>query len=126
MRHLTASIFLLAFLAQTFSKGILAADYLLNTQAYINACVNKEKPQLSCKGKCQLGKKMTEQENRSAPVPFLKDAGKTEVLSTRSYPPASGFAIWFVSIIRIPATDVAHAVDQSFSIFHPPRHLAIV
>lgn len=122
MRYLTASIFLLAFFVHTFSKGFLAVHYLLYTDVYLKACVNKEKPELGCNGKCQLGKKMTEQENASTPVPILKDAGKTEVLSTRSYPPVYKTVLQFKVIVRIPVHDAGAAVHRSFSVFHPPRY----
>ncbi len=57
---LTFSIFI-----QTFSTFIIQADFFLN-QSYIakNLCVNRDKPQMHCEGKCYLTKKLNEQQNQ--------------------------------------------------------------
>ncbi|BDQ12768.1 hypothetical protein [Sediminibacterium sp. TEGAF015] len=51
-----------ALLVQVFSGYILKADYAINRAIYLQNCVNKDKPALQCKGKCQLTQKMREAE----------------------------------------------------------------
>ncbi len=51
-----------ALLVQVFSGYVLKADYTINRAIYLQNCVNKEKPALQCKGKCQLTQKMQEAE----------------------------------------------------------------
>ena len=51
-----------ALLVQVFSGYVLKADYAINRAIYLQNCVNKEKPALQCKGKCQLTQKMQEAE----------------------------------------------------------------
>ena len=55
-------ILLLTLVLQTFSGYLLKADYVLNQSLYEERCENKARPQLKCKGKCQLSKKMMEAE----------------------------------------------------------------
>lgn len=49
-----------ALLVQIYSGYVLKADYAINRAIYLQNCINKEKPALQCKGKCQLTKKMQE------------------------------------------------------------------
>ena len=51
-----------ALLVQVFSGYVLKADYAINRAIYLQNCVNKAKPALQCKGKCQLTQKMQESE----------------------------------------------------------------
>ena len=53
-------ILLSALMVQVFSGYVLKADYAINRAEYLQNCINKEKPALQCKGKCQLSKKMQE------------------------------------------------------------------
>lgn len=44
-------------------------DYVLRTEAYARNCVNKAKPMLQCKGKCQMMRKMAAQEQQNPAMP---------------------------------------------------------
>jgi hypothetical protein len=48
---------------QSFSKVLLMIDYQAN-KTYIMTflCINRDKPQLHCEGKCQLAKKIKDQD----------------------------------------------------------------
>ena len=61
-KRTSALLLILAFLAQSFSRYLIVADYYLNTSAYLENCINKDKPELRCNGRCQLCKKL-HQEN---------------------------------------------------------------
>lgn len=67
--HIVAAFLLFAFLAQHFSANLIVVDYVVRTEAYARYCVNKAKPQLHCKGKCQMMRKMAEQEKKSPALP---------------------------------------------------------
>ena len=45
-KPVTASILLIAFVAQTFTGPFIMLDYFVNTAAYAENCVNKAKPNL--------------------------------------------------------------------------------
>jgi hypothetical protein len=76
VKGIVSIILLFSFLTINFSKSILIAHYEMNkaeiTQKY---CVNKDKPQLHCCGKCLLKKKLAEQEEqqKSPAVPDIKN-----------------------------------------------------
>ncbi len=52
----------LAFLllSQTFQKSLILADYVLNSSSFAAQCINTNKPELHCNGKCQLSKKLND------------------------------------------------------------------
>lgn len=120
MHKLVASILLLAFLGQTFDQGFFYLDYLIKKKDYLARCENKSRPQLQCKGKCQMMKKIRQQQEREqGEAPELKLAAKAEVIAP-------------VFRIHIPAPPIADTrlsffphitgvvVDRSASLFHPP------
>lgn len=120
MKYTITILLLTALLAQTFSRSLAMADYLVNLEAYKKACVNKSKPMMHCNGKCQMLKKMKKQEGNngtSAPVPKFNE---TElVLSSKSFFPS----LYFNSINNITSF---YTYNEDFSssyigtIFHPP------
>jgi hypothetical protein len=67
MKLLAGSILILLVLFQAFSKWVIMAEYTIN-QDYIakNLCENKARPMLHCNGKCQLMKKLAEEEKQNS------------------------------------------------------------
>src|SRR3984885_8608398 len=63
LKFIIAAILLIAFTAQTFSKELLILDYYANTASFEKDCVNKDKPMMHCCGRCQLKKKLQQEEN---------------------------------------------------------------
>lgn len=121
MKYTFVILLLTALMAQTFSRSIAMADYMVNLEAYKKACINKAKPKLQCNGKCQMLKKVKKQEGDSeASAPVLKKLNQLEVvLSSKSFFP----------ILTIIATNNAssyYTYTDDFSsnylgaIFHPP------
>jgi hypothetical protein len=55
----------LSLLISSSAKTVLLADYLLN-YTYISKvlCINRDKPQMHCNGKCHLAKELKAQEER--------------------------------------------------------------
>ena len=117
----TIVIFLFtALIAQTFSRSLAMADYLVNLDTYKKNCVNKAKPMLHCNGKCQMFKKMKKQEGSNgtnAPAPKFNQI--EVVLSSKSF---------FPSLNVISTHDITsfYTYNDEFSsnylgsIFHPP------
>ncbi len=107
---------------QTFSKWVWVAQYHLN-ETFIAAvlCENKEKVELKCKGKCQLAKNLTADENGSD-----EKNGQTvkhnlpEALFIAS---AKTFDFTFnynITAIQHPVLQVMLQSPALASIFHPP------
>jgi hypothetical protein len=52
---------------QAFSKWVLVLEYEWNKEYIVQTlCINKQKPQLHCNGKCQLAKKIAAEEKDNA------------------------------------------------------------
>lgn len=59
MKNLLALFTLIAMIAQTFQMGIIEADFFINrVEIAEQLCENKDKPELQCKGHCQLKKEL--------------------------------------------------------------------
>ena len=112
-------------LLQSFSKVLIVIDYQAN-KAYIMEflCINRDKPELQCEGKCHLKKelKKSEQADKQA----NEKARKQELPVT----------LYCQAMFRLPAHDASqtvspttpfrqgHAPGIAFAIFHPPRFAA--
>jgi hypothetical protein len=54
-------------LVYTFSQSVIVADYLINIEYLTKVfCVNKEKPQMKCNGKCHLAKELQKDEEKKS------------------------------------------------------------
>lgn len=75
VKQVVSIVLLIAFITVSFSKVILVGYYELNKKQITEQfCVNKDKPQMHCCGKCMLKKKLAEQEQQKSPVvPDLKN-----------------------------------------------------
>ncbi|MET0637404.1 MAG: hypothetical protein ABWZ25_15340 [Chitinophagaceae bacterium] len=118
MQKIFATILLLAIIGQTFNQGVFYLGYMIDKREYVKRCVNKARPMLHCNGKCQLMKKILEEEKKNQ-APELKLA-KSEIIS-------SGFPL----LLSIPHVIVNSGssyfvfnsgtpVDRSNPCFHPP------
>jgi hypothetical protein len=119
LRQLVALFILTAFLAQTFSKTFVVMDYYANTAAFAQNCENKARPAMHCNGKCQMMKKLKQQEKKEAENAERKGSLQMEVISSKAF---------FASIPHITTTTQQHFFvrnnnsvhDIAAAIFHPP------
>ncbi len=115
------AILFLAFFGQTFNQGFYCLAYLVNKAAYAKNCENKYRPELHCNGKCQLMKKIEEQEKRERQqAPELKLASKAEALSSRSSFPVNPLVFTAIPARQFAVADEGTPTDRSSSFFHPP------
>lgn len=119
-RKITATVLLMAFVAQTFSAPFIRLDYFFNQADYARNCVNKARPMLHCNGKCQVMKKIKEEEKKEQETQERKMASKVEVLSSRSF---------YSTPAEQPSVAIAHnysiinddaIVHRARTVFHPP------
>lgn len=80
--YIKSIIFILfvAFISQAFSKGFIVANYYSNTKQYALRCINKAKPKMHCDGKCQMLKKLKQEENKDNQNSDRKNEVKTDLL----------------------------------------------
>lgn len=119
-RQLLSILFILAFAVQTFQQNLIVGSYYFNNAVYAKNCENKTKPSLGCKGKCQMMKKLQQEEEQQAPAPGMKAEQKGETFSSLVYN----------TIIQTPETIANRCFGFAFttgtpaniavSIFHPP------
>lgn len=122
MKGLLVSILILLLSLQTFSKWLILLEYRVN-QDYIARvlCENKTKPELKCKGKCQLMKQLdaTEKqagnkENNTAKIQFadvlFTADSNTEKLDPLGCSTPEANTRYLIPPYTTPAT----------GIFHPP------
>jgi hypothetical protein len=113
-------MFLLSFAGQTFSRMVIIIDYYVNTGSFAKNCENKAIPLMHCNGKCQMMKKIKEENKKDQEYPLRKLENRNEVISSKSSfctlhnltpAPAFNFELILIS---------GSVVDRSYSIFHPP------
>jgi len=123
LKYTIVILLLTALIAQSFSRSIAMADYMINLDAYKKACINKAKPMMHCNGKCQMLKKMKKQEGDNGTGTAAPKFNQPDiVLSSKSFFPS----LEFVTILNCSSF---HIQDQSkfcnnylASIFRPPTN----
>lgn len=116
-------LLLAAVMLQSFNKSLLIADYYSNTAVYAKNCENILKPQLKCKGKCQMIKKISEEEKEQKQNPGRNTENKYEsqVSFISLYDEVILPQIKEILIKSIAPYSLGHAIDRSTAIFHPPQ-----
>jgi hypothetical protein len=104
MKSAVSILFLFSFLLVNLGKSIIFVHYEINkaeiTQKY---CINKDKPEMHCCGKCMLKKKLAEQEEQQK-FPAFPDI-KTDI------PPIMVNGKWLM---------VNENTNSQFTIHHSP------
>ena len=115
------SIFLIfLFLMQTFSSFVMDAAYFVN-RSYVakNLCINQNKPQLRCNGKCYLSKQI-QKENKSD---SQANGNKKEKSDTVYFYPSDSHVITDVSSSASLVHLAFHNIslqDYSSTLLKPP------
>lgn len=76
---------------------------------------------MHCNGKCQLMKKIQEQEKKhQGEMPEMKFASKVEVLSSKSWFYLNLHLSFIADKIHFFIADSGSPIDRSSAVFHPP------
>jgi hypothetical protein len=123
IRQITVILLLFAFSVQVFNRTAIVLDYYTNTIAYAKNCVNKARPQMNCKGKCQMTKKLKEEESKEQGAPAAKSISQFQIVCTAyAYLPPD----LNIKVIESPFslyTSPAFSPGSGIEIFHPPAHI---
>ncbi len=120
-KQVIAFLFLSAFILQVFSKVFIVVDYFTNTQAFAKNCENKAKPKMHCNGKCQMMKKLKQEEKKDEQNPERKGENKNEyVLSSKSFYPELKFAAAEHEITLFSKISGGKAIKMSYPLLRPP------
>lgn len=120
LKRIIAFLLFFAFAMQTFNRAIIMLDYTTNTQAYAKNCENKARPKMHCKGKCQMMKKLKQEEKKDEQNPDRKLENKNDIaLSSKSFFSSIGI-ITVQQAITYNNTFSGKEIKMPRSIFHPP------
>ncbi|MDF2156512.1 hypothetical protein [Algoriphagus sp. CAU 1675] len=85
-------------------------------------CVNKDKPEMECNGKCELSKRLFEakDQNESEAEITLEELNLTFLTKSREV------GLLFIpeanhQIVHIPRYQMPHSLDLGKNFFHPPQ-----
>lgn len=121
-------IFIISLLAilllQTFSKVLIIADYQANKEFIMEfLCINRDKPELECEGKCHLTKNLKEQEQaekQQGEQSLTKEVQVNLFCQSRiSY----NFTLFISKTPAIPCFVTGRTITPSFAFFHPPQRV---
>ena len=121
IKIITALVFILAFASQTFYKAFIVFDYVANTKAYARFCENKARPKMHCNGKCQMMKKLKDEEKKEAQNTDRKSENKNEnILSSKSFYTSQLNLNSENRKIYSPIFNTGGEIKMPRSHFHPP------
>lgn len=120
IRYLSAILLITAFAAQTFSGAFVKLSYVINPDAYAKNCINKAKPKLKCHGKCQVMKKMQEEEKKEQENQERKWENKINLLSSKSFFTTDIQVTEVTLQTKYEVINLAKEIKMPRSIFHPP------
>lgn len=120
LNRIVAGCMLLVVMLQSFSNIVFVTEYYINTAAFAENCINKNKPLLNCNGHCQLEKKMGEESGKTRSLPERKVNFNLEVLSAKSFfSMLPELSIKSISK-EYPLFNTALTRGISSPVFHPP------
>ncbi len=123
MKFILVPILMTLVLTQTFSKWMVVLEYSLNKEFIAQKlCENKAKPKLHCNGKCQMMKRLAEEEKQNSSsttnhtfkinIPEVLFSNNTDQLTIPSLPLSAS------SYNEEPPVFIRNA--PSAPVFHPP------
>jgi hypothetical protein len=112
---------LLAFMATTFSRAVIVADFYAN-QDYIakNLCENRDKPMMHCGGTCHLRKRLAREDNQDKNNPERRMENRNEVLFMEEQSAFLTAPFRTTGILPYSLIPTGTPVDRASAIFHPP------
>ncbi len=120
-RRMTVVLLLFASVLQTFSSTVVIVDFYINQDTIAQTlCINRYRPELLCCGKCQLTKRLRQDNKESHDSEKRSESRVSNVLSSRSF-----YLTSFILFRREVRQEYAllrvdKTVDQPSRHFHPP------
>jgi hypothetical protein len=120
LKQCIAFILLLAFMASTFSRAVIVADFYAN-QDYIakNLCENRGNPNMHCCGRCILRKRLKKDANQEQNNPERR-AGNKETLFVEGDMAKLNPPVLSETTLPYGALIAGAPVDRIATIDHPP------
>lgn len=121
MKFVLVPLLMLLILAQSFGKCFVVIEYNLNKNFIAkNLCVNKARPKMHCNGKCQMMKKLAEEENQNSTNNNSSKIKLQEVVLSNEMNIATLPAVAYITLSYNRERPVLKHISPASSIFHPP------
>lgn len=125
MKNIFVISLLAIMLLQVFSKVLVVVDYQANKEFIMEfLCINRDKPELECEGKCQLTKKLKEQQESDKQA---NERGQKQEVQVNLYCQNLFSLRAFIqpTIVSFSAAySCNYSSDVHQSIYHPPQFIA--
>lgn len=119
-RQIAAISLMLIFAANVFNRVAIVVDYYANTASFANKCENKARPMMHCNGKCQMMKKLQEEEKKEQRSPGGRSENKNEVISSKSFFAMPLLLSNVASLNKYFISNEGKECKMSLGVFHPP------
>jgi hypothetical protein len=122
-RRTTAILLLLVFFAQAFSWYLVVADYYVDTASFAENCVNKDRPWMHCNGRCQLCKKLHQQdgnEDKQTPERRSANSGFETLYSASRFTEFNALHLAALIKLQYPEISAGKPIGMPRELFHPP------
>lgn len=117
-----AFFFILSFFSHQFGKLMIIADYYANNSQYAKNCINKSRPKLHCNGKCQMMKKIQEEENKEKQESEKKNENKKNApIYFEQFIANVKHHLISINKNKFQSVNCSKPIGRSFRIFHPPK-----
>ena len=89
-------------------------------------CVNKARPKIHCNGKCQMMKKLQQEDKKDQQYPEQRKENKHEIIFSNSFYPTLEIPAVICDSTNKKAKYISSAIiDRSSDIFHPPQNCSL-
>lgn len=104
---------------QILNRTVIYIDYYVNSGVYAKNCENKAHPVMHCNGKCQMMKKLHQEEKKDSEAPPEKKSYNDEIISSKSFCNSTGYLTMEVKTVYNLMPEAYTAGMPRFC-FHPP------
>lgn len=120
LRPVLAFFLFFSMTAQMFRGDFIILDYYTHQQSFSAACINKDKPEMHCNGKCQMYKKLQQEHQQEQSHPELAGSVKVVLFCAVdalhfSWPPVGKRLPE-----KMPQFEDVVIYREPLSVFHPP------
>ena len=122
MKLILAPLLMALVLTQAFSKWLVVIEYKWNKDYIVkNLCVNKARPKMHCNGKCQMMKRLAEEEKQNSEENSTSSKSKIQdvVFSNEIFKPQLPLLIKLKTVYN-EERPLSKYSSPAGSIFHPP------
>jgi len=112
---------MLIWLCQLSGRYMVMFEFYLN-QEYIvkNLCVNRDKPQMHCNGKCHLRKQLNAEDKKDQDNPERRAENKSEIFYADTHFINIVPSFRTITITHHTPLSIGTPTDAAAVIFHPP------